>query len=156
MNTNELQGYIDALYNRCYRILHEHELAWDAVQEIMARYCESSKKENIQKPLHYLYRLSTNHCIDLLRRRQHLLPMDPLILQALVRQSKPTADESILVQELLRDFGDEVVKLLIYRYIDGMTYLEIGTLCGLSDRGAQKKLERIKKQIRIYLEIHIK
>ena len=84
VNAKELQGYIDAIYNRCYRILHDYDLAWDAVQEIMTRYCEKSKKEDIQKPLHYLYRLSTNHCIDLLRQRHRSLPMEPLAIQTLL------------------------------------------------------------------------
>lgn len=148
MDPEVVPHYLDALYHRCFRMLRNHDLAWDAVQEVMTRYCEVAAHKNIHEPLHFLYHLSTNHCIDLLRRHFRLLPVESTSLHALFGTCTSAAEESLDLQSIQREFGDEVVQLLVYRHLDGMTYQEIGKLCELSDRGVKKRLDKVEAQIR--------
>jgi len=152
MEAARLKKHMAVLYHRCLRILQDPDLAWDVVQETVTRYYEQLPTKEIQQPFSYLYSISTHHCVDLLRQRGRMLPMEPRMLQEMWGVESHRAEGALIVDKLVRRFGEELIQLVIYRHVDQMTYQEIADLVGKSDRGIKKKLDRIESQIRLYLQ----
>jgi RNA polymerase sigma factor (sigma-70 family) len=144
-----LKLYLNAIYQRCYRLLGEQEWAKDATQEVFARFYET--KQTIQKPFHYLYRMSTNHCISELRTKSRTLtvPLEAPDTQSATHIANPVAN--LTVEWLLNEFGQEAATLLFHRHLDGMTLQELGTLYNCSHQNIDKRLRKLHSEIQAYL-----
>ena len=151
MDNTFLKEHYETLYHRCYRLLGDKTLAYDAMQEVFTRFFERLEKRDLEKPLQYLYRISTNLCLDLLRYNQRTLPVEPSQIQNFAKTDTEANDNRLIVQKLVEHFGDEEVKLLVYRYVDRMTYAELGEFYGKSDRGIKKRVDKLQKNFHRYL-----
>lgn len=151
MQKKVLRHYMEAIYSRCFRMLRDPDQAWDALQDVFASFYSASQKKEIQEPLFYLYRSSTNHCINLLRRQKRMLRLseweEPGALDGV-----QAVEGRLMVDSLLQMVGEDSASLLVYRHVDQMTYAEIGALVGMTDRGVKKKLDRTEAQIRQLLK----
>jgi len=147
-----LLEHCESVFHRCYRLLRDKELAYEATQETLTRYFEASKRREIAQPLHYLYRISTNCCLDLLCHYERTLSMEPEEMAVFEKVTGGAVESQLIVHKLLEQFGQESVDLLLYRYVDRMTYIEIGQLLGISDRGVKKRMDKLEKSIRRYLK----
>ena len=152
MTPPELKRYMEAIYIRCYRILGDKELAWDALQEVMTCFYEASKKQRIDKPLHYLYRSCTHLCIKVLKKERRFIPSLPSELESFMEGSVPKAEWSLLVSELVNQLEEEELQLLLYRYVDQMTLKEIAALYEMTDRGVKKRIDKVELRVRHYLK----
>jgi len=149
MERDSLKRYLEVIYNRCYRILQNSDMAWDALQEVFALYYEACKKKDIEHPLSYLYRSSTNHCLNVLRQRKKYVPLITEVLEKNIDETRK-AESRILVDSLVDEFGKDAIDLLIYRYLDKMTLKEMAAIYQISDRGMKKRLDRLETQIQKY------
>ena len=147
MERDELKRHMEVVYNRCCAILKDPDQAWDALQDVFESFYEASKKREIRQPLFYLYRSSTNHCFNMLRRQKKLLPLLTEHLEGDLG-GHHTAENRLMIDALVQQFGEDTIQLFIYRHVDQMTYDEIADLVGLSDRGVKKKLARLDEKIR--------
>lgn len=147
MQTEAIQQYLEAIYNRCYRIVRDPDLAWDALQDVFEKYYQTCQDKDIDTPLAYLYRMSTNHCLNLLRRERKTLPFLEEWEQE-GRDERSSIESKLLLDGLCQQIGQEAIDLLVYRHVDQMTLGEIAAIVGISDRGVKKKLERIEHQVR--------
>src|SRR6266404_2639636 len=65
------QAYAPAIYARCYRLLHSKVAARDALQETFVRVLAHRQAVITGADgLHYLYRVSTNICFNLMREQR--------------------------------------------------------------------------------------
>lgn len=153
MDKKTLKSYMEATYLRCYRVLRDREQALDATQEVMLKFYQKSSERELEQPLHYLYRSATNHCIDIMRRNDRLMPIENEALNRLLEShaTRPDTRHKLLVDRLVKQFGEDDIKLFLHRHIEQMTYQEIASLYEMTDRGMKKKLDRIESQIRSYL-----
>lgn len=152
MDAKDLQKLMEVIFSRCRRLLGQHDLAWDAVQEVFTRFYEVAPQQAIKDPLRFLYRSSTNYCIDLMRTKDRLLPLEHTLVEECWGSTSQQAEDALLIRKLLRRFGQEAVEMMTYRYVDQMTYKEIGHIYNKSDRGIKKKIERLESQMRKYLK----
>lgn len=144
------QKHCESVFHRCYRILRDRELAYDATQETLTRFMEMCQKKTLHKPLNYLYRMSTNCCLDVLAHYKKHIPLESS-LEYGAHLVTPSVESKLLLEQLFSEFGREQIDLLIYRYIDRMTYQEIAELYGKSDRGIKKRMDKLEQQIHRYL-----
>jgi len=151
MRAEQISEYLEALHYRCFRILRDRELASDALQEVLTRYYELLERQEIHEPLRYLYRMSTNYCIDVLRRSNRELPVSTTDIQETESVLDQRAEGKLIVNRLIKRFGPDEVNLMVYRYVDQMTYKEIAAIVGKSDRGVKKKIEALTIRVRKYL-----
>ncbi len=156
------RAQVEILYNRygamvhgrCLRILGNKQDALDATQEVFARvmrHHDSFRAES--SPSTWIMRISTNHCLNVLRNRRgrreklqahkHDLP-----------QSHPGervfdgVERAQLVRLLLSRFDPDIQRLAIHFYIDGMSKTEIAQLCELSVPTVRKRLDIFIKRSR--------
>jgi len=141
------RGFGAVVFRRCRQILGNEQDSRDASQEIFER-CLRRCEELRPGPelLSWLYRVSTNLCLDRLRRQREALHT-PLA------DDLPCADsgdgESRLldrdsVRRLLAAVGRRTREVAVYLYIDGMTQEEVARVSGMTDRSVRNHIARLR------------
>ena len=149
--------YSAMVYRRCLRILGNEQDAWDATQEVFARVMRHYGSFRAEaSPSTWIMRISTNHCLNVLRnrrgrssklkaRRQDLEPVDR------GTRAFDGVERTELIRTLLTRFAPDIQRLVIHHYIDGMTKKEVAAQCGLSVPTVRKRLALFVRRSRRYL-----
>lgn len=138
------------VFRRCRQILGNEPDSRDASQEVFERclqQCEALRAG--PELLAWLYRVSTNLCLDRLRRRAHVQNA-PLSEDS---ADTGSADETRLlhrddVRRLLTAVEPRTRAVAVYLYVDGMSQQEIASLCGMSDRSVRNHVSRLRETAR--------
>ena len=149
LDDHELSALYDrygpVLYRRCLSITRNDEDALDAVQETFAKVLrkgDAFREES--SPLTWMYRISTNHCLNLLRnrrgrrnkleqRQEELAPSPGLDLE-------DESPDRALVRELLDQVDDETRRVVVHTWFDDCTRAEVAELVGISVPTVRKRL----------------
>jgi len=138
------------VYRRCLRILHDEAEAEDALQEVFTRFLRAAHRyEERGKMLNFLYRMATNHCLNLLRARKAAPALVADGRDELPNHRDP-ADRAAIRDSLRTMFGsfDERSRLIIFLHAaDGMTQEEIATVTGISRKTIGRKLARFRARL---------
>src|SRR5215470_11506857 len=132
--------YAPAIFRFCRRALPTREDAEDATMEIFMKIRDKLDQYDATRPFtSWLYRVSANHCWDMLRRRKirqdketddlETLPLehpDPNQLDQLIE--KRTSEE---VRKALDKLGARARMALVLRYYSDMSYDEIADSLGV-------------------------
>jgi RNA polymerase sigma factor (sigma-70 family) len=134
-----------ALVRKAQRMLRNREDALDIVQSL---FMELLPHWNPEMNLPYLYRATTNRCINRLRdekNRSRLLGQDG---DATAHQRRTRCDEQALETDLivrLSDLLDDAhMEILTCRFIDDMTQDETAAHLGVSRKTVGKRLATIR------------
>jgi len=133
------------VFRRCRQMLGNEPDSRDASQEVFER-CLRRCEELRPGPelLAWLYRVSTNLCLDRLRRQRDVI-QTPLADD--IPSTDPTGETRLLnrdrVRRLLGAVGRRTREVAIYSYVDGMTQQEIASLSGMTDRSVRNHLVRL-------------
>ncbi|MDP3499158.1 MAG: sigma-70 family RNA polymerase sigma factor [Myxococcales bacterium] len=135
--------YAPVVFRRARRLLGRDADAWDAVQEVFQKMLtahESFRGE--ARPLTWLYRITTNLCLNMLRARMLREPLLPLMEEASVDH------EALETRDLLRAWlkgleprEQEVATLL---FIDGLTQDEVADVLGLSRKTITREVAELR------------
>ncbi len=150
------------IFTFCLRQLGENSLAEEATQDVFMKVFSSIHSfRRDSKFSTWLYRIATNHCINLRarhhRRQRHLhTPLDELehTLSAPSEQAKrlEQADFESRLQFALGQIQEEHRALLILRDIQDCSYEEIAEISGLNLGTIKSRIHRGRKQLRTILE----
>ncbi len=143
--------YAPVIHRRCRALLGDPEEALDATQDVfitVARKLETFRGES--DPLTWIYRIATNHCLNLLRSRK----VRRNALARMAREQGPAAGVDVssarqverreLLGHLLDQFDARRVQMLLHRHHDGMTQVEIAEVMGVSERTVRKTLKEME------------
>jgi RNA polymerase sigma-70 factor, ECF subfamily len=137
-----------ALFRRCRRLLGNDEEARDATQDAFVRLIQ--RGEDLDDPAHrvaWLYRVSTNVCLDRLRRRWRSLPLPPEALPE-IPDERPRFDDVLASREqlsrILEAATESERQVLVYWIFDGMTQTEIARLMNTSRRTIGERIRRLR------------
>ena len=152
------------IYTYIYRLLGNQEDAADATQEVFLRACMHWEKLRDRSSLgEWLYRVATNLCIDLLRKRKRLswwkLPRhncddagDDSEQDQQTHASLSADHGGILavaerehMQLALARLPHEYAVVLVLSVAQGIPYQEIASILGLSPGATASRLSRAKK-----------
>jgi len=149
--------YSTMVYRRCRRILGNDQDAWDATQEVFSRVMRHYGSFRAEaSPSTWIMRISTNHCLNVLRdhrSRSDKLKAGRQDLEPRDRGTKAFdgVERIELIRVLLLRFDPEIQRLVIHHYIDGMTKKEVAALCGLSVPTVRKRLALFIRRSQKYL-----
>jgi RNA polymerase sigma-70 factor, ECF subfamily len=135
------------IYRRCLKLLCDSELAKDAAQEVFVRAMRHADKLMIsdRECLPWLYRVTTNYCLNVLRDQARAEQLPLSVLRNHVRdngiEKRFTAREEILA--LMSGFDDVSARIALFAHLDRMTQEEIADVMGLSRRTVGKRLKKI-------------
>jgi RNA polymerase sigma-70 factor (ECF subfamily) len=140
----ELYGrYGPVVYRRCLRLLHDREAARDATQEVFVRLVKDmARLEDRESVLPWIYRVATNHCLNVLRsERRHgdSVQAEELPLAAPEQADFPTRS---LARHVLVQFDEGTQAVAIGVLVDGMEHEELARALGISRKTVERRLGR--------------
>ncbi|GGH19861.1 RNA polymerase sigma factor [Paenibacillus segetis] len=145
-----VKQYQRRIHVYCYHMMGNRQEAEDAVQDIFVKCYQhlASYTENISFTA-WLYRISYNHCMNLLKKRKarHRVFSLYRMEQQIIVSDKNDYDD--LVGDLLSGLSSEERNLILMRVLDERTFEEIGQILGCKPATVRKKYERLKKRLRL-------
>jgi RNA polymerase sigma-70 factor (ECF subfamily) len=153
MDNNRIKQLYQTLgplvYRRCLKLLRDSEMARDATQEVFVRTLK--KADNLEDDrgcLPWLYRVSTNYCLNLIRDSKKTQPLEDVFL------ANPSSIENQLLAKekinyILSNFDQRTQEIIIYSQLDGMTQEEIATVMKISRRAVNKRFNKYKKALEV-------
>ena len=149
--------YKDRIFQLCYSMLSDAASAEDAAQEIFIKaYQKLNRFKYSSSFFTWLYRIASNHCLDLLRARSRhkTESLDSLIekegdkindfFAASPNSQKLIADKEI-VQKILSLLSPEYRLILTLREVEGMSYQEIAGSLHCSLDAVKARLKRARE-----------
>lgn len=142
--------YGAAVLRRARAILGCESLARDALQEIflqVMRHGDTVRGD--VSPMTWIYRVTTHHCIDQLRRNGR----DRRWRSATDLASPtygPTGEAMVLLRQILAHADSREASAAVYVFVDQLTYDEAAPLLGVSKRTVGNLVERFVANARRY------
>jgi RNA polymerase sigma-70 factor (ECF subfamily) len=140
--------YSPAIYAHCRRFLQSPAAARDATQEafvrVLARGVVLPREE---EALRYLYRVSTNVCLNLLREHNvHTRAAPALAANAShVGSAESGLADREFVNAVLDRCGEGGAQVAIMHYLDGMSQVEIAEVLGITRRTVFNRLRKLAR-----------
>jgi RNA polymerase sigma-70 factor, ECF subfamily len=137
----------NVVYRRALRLLGDQEAARDATQEVFLRVLQGSgKTPPLPTPTAWLYRVTTNLCLNRLRDQRRARAL--LASSADNGASVPAAGEArAIVAEILGRVPEELQDIAVYFFLDELTYDEIAPLVGVSRRTISNRLAAFRELV---------
>ena len=147
------RDYGPVVFRRCLRLLRNREAAQDATQEVFVRLVRNMERlEDRGGALPWIYRVTTNHCLNVLRnagrRGEGALLPD---LEADDRSATEAMPDRLLAQEILQRFDASTQAVVVGVFVDGMEREEVAATLGISKRTVSRRLERFLSSSRRFL-----
>ncbi len=145
--------YGPAVMRKCVRMLGTVQDAEDIVQSL---FIDLIKKKKTDVDLPYLYKASTNRCLNHIRNRKKRFTLLASRGAEITPYEGPRSDELHVTRDLLNKLVTMLDKksqeILVYRFYDDMTQEEIASLTGYSRKTIGKKLTKIKESAQLMME----
>jgi RNA polymerase sigma-70 factor (ECF subfamily) len=141
------------IFRRCLKLLGNSAAAEDATQEVFVRLMRHSGRLSTEGGyLPWIYRVATNHCLNVLRDGARLELCDPAALPDAGEDGAPGrfAARELTIQ-LLRRFDEETQSIAVMSLVDGMSRDEVAETLGLSRKTVGKKLGRFVERSQLFL-----
>ncbi len=155
---NLIEAYQTPVYNLAYRMLNNSGEAEEAAQEAFIRaYTRLQTYDPNHKFSTWMLSITSNYCIDLIRKRRALLlsideplPAHPALMSE--KNKGPEAQVMIneqqeLVQTLLQELPDDYRQTVVLRYWYELSYEEIADMMDTSVSAIKSRLFRARKQL---------
>lgn len=152
------ERYGPVLFHRCRQILHNDEDANDAVQDTFAKVIVKwAEFRGQSSPLTWMYRISTNHCLNHIRNRtgraaKRVQHKDAIVGEGFTRPDASRWEASDTVRTLLDDVDDETRQIVIYLFFDELTREKAAELVGISVPTLRKRLDAFLRKARKRVE----
>lgn len=134
------QGYRGNVLKWARQLLHNDQAAEDATQEVFLRLLDANERMlRHPEPVAWLYRVTTNFCLNRLRDEKRRTRLIARNLPA-NDQRGSDAETRALVADILRHVPTDLQEIAVYYHADGMTCDEIAELVGVSRRTIGNRL----------------
>ena len=145
------------IYNLCLRMLGDEQDALDAAQEAFFKAFRSlSSFRGDSRFSTWLYRLASNVCLDMLRRRPGTptLSLDDDESPLFLADSSPSPHEAVerweirrTVRAALAALPEDFRQIIVLRDVNGFSYEEIADITGLGTGTVKSRLFRARKKL---------
>jgi RNA polymerase sigma-70 factor (ECF subfamily) len=138
------RGYRGKVLRRARQLLHNDQAAEDTTQEVFLRLLDANEQVLAHpEPLAWLYRVTTNLCLNRLRdekRRTKLIGGAMPANDHSHARHEGDAETRAVVVDILRRVPIELQQIAFYYHADGMTCDEIAEVIGVSRRTIGNRL----------------
>lgn len=151
------QELAPVVYRLCRRVLPTREDAEDATMDIFLKAQLRLDQYDVERPFQpWLYRITANHCWDVLRKRRGKREMETSVMDgAGLETAEPDPQELLLakqthleVREALARLGDRARLVMALRYFADLSYEEIAEVLGANSSFVGVVLLRARRQMR--------
>lgn len=148
VNVEDLyRTYGPMVLRRCRSLLRNEEQAFDAMQDVFVQVLRRKDVLNDSGPSSLLYRIATNVCLNVLRKRKRSgeTTDDDVLLQiAGTDDPERRVLTSHFLDRLFAGEKESTRAIAVYHYVDSMTLEETANLVGLSVSGVRKRLRTLR------------
>jgi RNA polymerase sigma-70 factor (ECF subfamily) len=140
--------YSPAIYAHCRRFLQSPAAARDATQEAFVRVLvRGVVLPREEEALRYLYRVSTNVCLNLLREHSVHTRAAPSIAAGTshVGSAESGLADREFVKAVLDRCGEGGAQVAVMHYLDGMSQVEIAEVLGITRRTVFNRLRKLAR-----------
>jgi RNA polymerase sigma-70 factor, ECF subfamily len=149
-------GYIGRLDQTARLIVRDPELARDAVQDALFRaWRDLPRLRDPERFEAWLFRLATNACLDILRRRRGRafeVAVDPIQQPSSEDLAGQHADREVLDQALRR-LDPEWRAIVVLHYFVGLSVPDISAATGIAVGTVKSRLHRALGQMRLVVDL---
>ena len=153
-----IEAYQRPVYNLAYRMLNNPGEAEEAAQEAFIRaYTRLHTYNPDHKFSTWMLSITSNYCIDLIRKRRALLlsidePLPPHPALMSDGQKGPEAqmemsEQQDMVQSLLQELPEDYRQTVVLRYWHEMSYEEIAEMMDTTVSAIKSRLFRARRQL---------
>jgi RNA polymerase sigma-70 factor, ECF subfamily len=159
-----VERYQDRVYNLAFRLLGNADDALDASQDaFVSAYAALSRFDPARPFVPWLFRIVTNACYGILRKRRLDLSFDTLDEQEAIPATAVTASQADPQQQVLRAIRDEEIQqavlalaqpfrtVMLLRYMEEMSYEAIAAALELPMGTVKTYLHRARQRLRTAL-----
>ncbi|HET8724760.1 MAG TPA: sigma-70 family RNA polymerase sigma factor [Anaeromyxobacteraceae bacterium] len=144
------------VYRRCLRLLRDRTAAEDATQDVFVKLLrEVDRLQDRATVLPWIYRVTTNHCLNLRRNasRQRADSDDALEVVSAPGGSGPASyPDRHLAQAVLSRFDEATQQVAVAVLVDGMELEEVAEVLGVSSRTVSRRLQRFLESARRFVQ----
>ncbi len=138
------ERYGGGVFQRACRLLGDSQAAKDACHEVFMRLHQARPDFSLTSPVTWLYRVTTNHCLNVIRdrtRQQGLLERN--------RRDDRAVAAPVPLERLLEGIPAELHEVALYYHVDEMTQDEIALVLGISQRTVSNRLSAFRNLARV-------
>ena len=147
--------YIELQFGLCYKYLKDRALAEDAVMSIFEELVDKLPKYKVENFRSWLYTLSKNHCLMILRTQQKELK-SPINEEKIMHSDdemhlidKELEEEEFLLMEACIETLPKLQKTCIkYHYYDKKSYNEIAEILGKEKDKVRSYIQNGRRNIK--------
>lgn len=137
-----------AVYRRCLKLLRDREAARDATQEVFVRVVRDiAKLDDPAIVLPWIYRVATNHCLNVIRDRGRRGEASLDLDLADAAADSPFPDRH-LAGAVLSRFDEGTRAVAVGVLVDGMGHEELAGALGISRKTVERRLARFLERAR--------
>ncbi len=160
---NLIEAYQGPVYNLAYRMLNNSGEAEEAAQEAFIRaYTRLDTYNPAHKFSTWMLSITSNYCIDLIRKRRALLlsidePLPPHPALHSDNNKGPEAElinteQKEMVQGLLQELPEDYRQAVVLRYWYDLSYEEIAEMMDTTVSAIKSRLFRARRQL---ADVHV-
>lgn len=148
------EQHASSVFNRAKRLLKDEESAWEATQDVFVKVMKSGGDFRRESSVWtWLYRITTNHCLNLIRSRKTWENIEGALKREIPTSSEKVPMENSFFVKVLETSGEKVQKIALAHYVEGMTHEEIAQTLRLSRKTVGKRLIKFEEKARKHLLI---
>ena len=143
--------YGPMVLRRCRLLLKDEELAVDAMHDVFVKLIQHENRLVGGAPSSLLYRMATNHCLNLIRskKRKPEHPDEALLWSlAEIDNIEARSGAKRLVARIFKREKESTGVIAVLHLVDGMTLEEVSNEVGLSVSGVRKRLRTLKGRVK--------
>lgn len=145
----DLKEQYEKIYTFCYFKVHNREIAEDIAQETFLKYFETTSYLEKGKKLAFLYTIARNCCIDYYRKTKITISINEL--SKLSIEDEFNIEASIAVQSAVAKLNTEEQEIILLRFTNELSIVEIAEYLGLSRFCVHRKLKAIEQKLKTIL-----
>lgn len=150
------EKYGSWIFNRARSLLKDEQAAYEAMQDVFVKVLEvGSAFRGDSSPWTWLYRITTNHCLNMIRsRKSWKKAMEGVGREQIRLMEEPQENaDSVLVNKdwFVKQMADEdetTQRIIFCYYFDQMTQEEIVEALGISRKTVYKRLKKFMDKAR--------
>lgn len=141
--------YGPMVLRRCKRMLRDEAQAEDAAQDVFVQFMRNRDRLTAEFPSSLLYRIATNHCLNMLRDSRRKEPHVESWLYEVAAWEDPSSrfEARSILKSLFGLHEESTRTMAVLHLLDGMTLEEVAQEVGMSVSGVRKRLRGLRESL---------
>ncbi|MCL2289470.1 MAG: RNA polymerase sigma factor [Bacteroidetes bacterium] len=152
-----INKYRDRLVHHAFYRLGDFEEAEDIVQDVFVKIYTQNIFPKLESPEHYLYRMTTNACLDFMRKQKSKLQMQQYFdaknensLENDAVRNLNMKEEFMRINNILKTLPEEQAEVVRFRIIDELSFKEITKILGKPESTIKSRFQYAINKLKSY------